>query len=160
MWMKKLPAGMILLAAFGAGFQAAAADPPARAGNEVIEVGGFECEAKKAERGKLDWICPAQTFQSKFKEAPTVHFSISGFDRIAPADTGLSLGIDTREEVSREGFQPIVDSTASKPATDKSTIGVTWIASGEGERGGKKAKLTREERLKLRESRQQEKAKN
>lgn len=160
MWMRNLPAGMILLAAFGAGHQAAAADPPARAGNEVIEVGGFECTAKKTDGGKLDWTCPAQTFHSKFKESPAVHFSIAGFDRISPADTGLSLGIDTREEVSKEGFQPIVDSTASRPAADKSTISVTWIASGEGERAGKKAKPTREEKLKARESRQQEKAKN
>lgn len=160
MWLKNLPAGMILLAAFGVGHQAAAADPPARAGNDVVEVGGFECAAKKADGGKLDWTCPAQTFHSKFKESPAVHFSISGFDRIAPADTGLSLGIDTKEEVSKEGFQPIVESTASKPTADKSTISVTWIASGEGDRGGKKARMTREEKLKLRESRQQEKTKN
>ena len=38
---------------------------------------------------------------------------------------------------------------------EKSTIGVTWIAIGEGERAPRKPRASREERLKLREMRQQ-----
>lgn len=153
---------MIVAAGVCSSNQAAAADPPQvqaprAGGGEVVEFGGFRCAAKKSDGEKLTWTCPAQSFGSKFKEPPVIFFSIAGFEHILPADGGLSLGIDTKDDVAKDGFQPIISEKAGKPAgTENSTIDVTWIAVGEGERM-QKPKLTREERLKLHEKRLQEK---
>jgi len=142
----------------------AAADPPTQTarvgGGEVIEFGSFHCTAQKADGGKLVWSCPAQSFASKFKESPTVFFSIAGFDRLVPTDTGFSLDIDTKEDATKDGFKPVVDDTSNRPAAEKSTVSVTWIAIGEGERATRRPRISREERLKLREMRQQEKLKD
>ena len=156
---------MIVAAGVCSSHRAAAADPPqvpaSRAGGgEVTEFGGFQCTAKRSDGEKLTWTCPAQSFGSKFKEAPVVFFSIAGFEHILPADGGLSLGVDTKDDVAKDGFQPIISEKAGKPAgADNSTIDVTWIAVGEGERV-QKPKLTREEKIKLREKRAQEKTKS
>jgi hypothetical protein len=167
MWLKAYASAAVMLLATGVyGHNpAAAADPPSQVqsarvgGGEVIEFGGFQCMAKKSDGEKLVWACPAQSFASKFKEAPVVFFSIAGFDHILVNDGGLSLGIDTKDDISKDGFQPIVDEQAGKPTVSvKSMISITWIAIGEGERG-QRPRRTREERLKLREMRQQEKAK-
>lgn len=159
------PIAAVLILGIAASHDVAAADPPSQpqtarvGGGEVIEFGSFHCTAQKADDDKLAWSCPAQSFASKFKEAPTVFFSIAGFDRLVPTDAGLSLDIDTKGDATKDGFKPIVDDASSKPAAEKSMIGVTWIAIGEGERAPRKPRASREERLKLREMRLQEKAK-
>lgn len=160
------PIAAVLILGVAGSHDAAAADPPSQAqtarvaGGEVIEFGSFHCTAQKEDGDKLAWSCPAQSFASKFKEAPTLFFSIAGFDRLAATDTGFSLDIDTKGDATKDGFNPIVDDASNKPAAEKSTIGVTWIAIGEGERAPRKPRASREERLKLREMRQQEKLKN
>lgn len=167
MWTKSFfPTVAVLLLGIAASHDVAAADPPSQVqtarvnGGEIIEFGSFQCAARKADGDKLTWSCPAQSFASKFKESPSMFFSIAGFDRLVPTDAGFSLDIDTKGDATKDGFQPIVDDTSNKPAVEKSTIGVTWIAIGEGEQAQKKPRLGREEHRKLREMRQQEKTKD
>lgn len=148
-----------------AGGSVLAADPStqsvsARAGSEVIEFGSFHCGAQKGGADQLKWACPAQTFASKFKDAPTVLLSIAGFANLTAVDGSLSLAVDTKDEVRKDGFQPIVDDSGGKiGATEKGSIAVTWIAVGEGERGQRTRPASKEERQKLREMRREEKAK-
>ena len=126
-------------------------------GGEVIDFGSFKCTAAKPDGGKLSWTCPKQSFQSKFKEPPVVFFSIAGFDRLAPLDGSFSLNVDTKDEIAKDGFQPVVDERADKSiGLDKSAIRVTWIAIGLGERP-ERPRLTPEERQKQREMRNQQK---
>jgi hypothetical protein len=145
---------------------ALAADPPTQnpsarvSGGEVIEFGNFHCGAQKSGSDQLAWSCPAQTFASKFKDAPTVLFSIAGFANLTATDGSLSLAVDTKDDVRKDGFQPAVDDSGGKiGGSDKSSISVTWIAIGEGDRGQRPRASSREDRLKLREMRRDEKTK-
>ncbi len=156
MRLRRCVSGFGVVVAFGVVPPVAAADPPtvqsARVGSgEVIDFGSFQCTASKSGVDKPVWSCPSQLFLSKFKEPPMVFFSIAGFDRLAVGNGSVSLEIDLKDEVNKEGFQPIIDDRADTPTgLDKSAVRVNWIAIGEGERV-RRPSLTREERLKLRE---------
>lgn len=146
-------AALGFMLATGGAHGAWAADPPAQSqaarvgGGEVIDFGSFECAAKLVD-GKPAWTCPAQSFPSKFKEAPSVLFSLAGFERLSVADGSVSLGIDIKGDIAKDGFQPIVDDHQDKPTgMDGSKVHVTWIAIGEGERGPRQ-RPSREDRLK------------
>ena len=153
----------VLIAMSGYGGIAVAADPSSQtqsarvSGGEVIEFGDFRCTAK-ADGSQAIWTCPVQSFDAKFKDSPVVFFSIAGFDQVTPEDSGWSLNIETKGEVKKDSFQPAVNAKLGK-VTDKSAIKVTWIAFGEGEKAHQQA-LTREEKLKAREMRREEKSKD
>jgi hypothetical protein len=153
----------MLIAMSGYGGMALAADPSSQtqsaraSGGEVIEFGDFQCTAK-ADGSQAIWTCPVQSFDAKFKDSPVVFFSIAGFDQVTPEGSGWSLDIETKGEVNKDSFQPAVNAKLGK-VTDKSAIKVTWIAIGEGEKARRPA-LTREEKLKAREMRREEKPKD
>ena len=117
---------------------AMAADPKPHAditaGAEVMELGSFDCLADNA-GGKANWDCPAQTFDSKFREAPVVYFSVAGMTRVTIGDQGFNVAIATKDQATKEGFIPKVDTTLVPAAGgEKATISVNWIAVGPGER--------------------------
>jgi hypothetical protein len=120
------------------GGSALAADPRPHAdivaGGEIMELGGFECTAGGDAKAPT-WDCPAQKFESKFKDAPVVFFSLAGFARVSFVDGPQSIAIATKGETTSEGFQPTLDGRVGAATTgEKSTISVNWTAVGAGER--------------------------
>lgn len=104
------------------------------AGGEIMELGSFECTAGGDAKAPT-WDCPVQKFESKFKDAPVVFFSLAGFARVSFADGAQSIAIAIKGETTSEGFQPILDGKVGAATTgDKSTVSVNWTAVGAGER--------------------------
>ena len=120
------------------GSSSLAADPKPHAdivaGGEIMELGSFDCTAGGDAKAPT-WDCPAQKFESKFKDAPVVFFSVAGFARVSLVDGPQSIAIATQGETTHEGFQPTLDGKVGAATTgDKSTVSVNWIAVGAGER--------------------------
>jgi hypothetical protein len=141
MRLRTLAALTVPLLFLGAG-SAVSADPKPSgeilAGGEAIEFGKFDCVANNAD-GQVKWDCPEQTFGSRFREAPTVYFSIAGVARVTGTEGGVSVAVGTTGEVTQQGFQPALQTTlaaAAGPtqAAEKATVNVNWIAVGPGER--------------------------
>lgn len=131
---------------------ALAADPKAHsditAGAEVMELGVFDCVASSS-GGKATWDCPAQTFDSKFREAPVVYFSVAGMSGVAVGEQGLSVALGTKDPATKEGFQPKVDTTlVPVSGADKAVVSVNFVAVGPGERGERVRRAKREPKAK------------
>lgn len=120
-----------------------AAEPKA-VGPDVTEIGSFDCTSSIA-GGKATWSCPAQTFDTKFAEAPEVTFAIAGFSKVAiTGGGGISLDVSTVGEITHEGFSPVLDTTLTPAAgADKSVVIISWTAVGASERVHKARKERR-----------------